>query len=113
MLSLSGTVALSELPHELDQLTVYEITLAGGTKPDPGFLRQAEDLETFRELYQRFLRDLRRDHPRLQEIHLFPAVPAPVAVTCGRELMHKVDPTLVIYDNNKNKGGFRFTLNVN
>jgi len=113
VLSLSGTVALSELPHELDQLTVYEITLAGGTKPDPGFLRQAEDLETFRELYQGFLRDLRRNHPGLQEIHLFPAVPAPVAVTCGRELMHKVDPTLVIYDNNKNKGGFRFTLNVN
>lgn len=53
------------------------------------------------------------DHIALDEIHLFPAVPAPVAVLCGRELLPKVDPALLVYDSNKKTNGFQPILRVN
>ena len=46
-------------------------------------------------------------------IHLFPAVPAPVAVFCGREILPKVDPKLVVYDFDKRQGGFTPIIEVN
>jgi len=52
-------------------------------------------------------------HPQLETIHLFPAVPPPIAILCGRELMPKVDPALRVYDFRKKQGGFDFVLEVN
>jgi len=46
-------------------------------------------------------------------IHLFPAVPAPIALLCGRELLPKADPSLMVYDYVDNKQGFKFALQVN
>jgi hypothetical protein len=56
---------------------------------------------------------IRRDHAGLKTLHLFPAVPAPVAVLCGRELLPKVDPALIVYDRDKSNGGFQKILAVN
>ena len=57
---------------------------------------------------------IKADHEDPTELHLFPAVPAPIAVCIGRDLLPKVDPALVIYDaNKKNAGGFARTLEVN
>lgn len=113
VLSLSGTIHLDDLPAEVvDTGAVYEITL-DGTTPHTGFLRQRQDLVNFQEMYQRSLREIGTIHGKLDELHLFPAVPAPIAVSCGRELMPKVDPALVVYDNDKRHGGFRRILEVN
>jgi hypothetical protein len=113
ILSLSGTIHLEDLPPEIDKkFFIYEITLAGKT-PNPNFLRIKEDLDRFKDIYQACLRTIMRDHGKLETIHLFPAIPAPIAVLCGRELFPKVDPSLRIYDNDKSKGGFNFSLEVN
>jgi hypothetical protein len=113
ILSLSGTIHLEDLPPEIDKkFFIYEITLAGKT-PNPNFLRIKEDLDRFKDIYQACLRTIMRDHGKIETIHLFPAIPAPIAVLCGRELFPKVDPTLRIYDNDKSKGGFNFSLEVN
>jgi SMODS-associated and fused to various effectors sensor domain len=56
---------------------------------------------------------IRGEYPALRELHLFPAVPAPVAVACGFDLLPKVDPVLIIYDNIKEEGGFIERLRVN
>ena len=48
----------------------------------------------------------------IPKIALFPAVPAPVAVLCGRERLPKVHPALHVYDYDKNAGGFTFQLEV-
>ncbi len=113
VLSLSGTIPREALPPEITcDFYIYEVTLAGST-PNPTFLRTKEDLQRFKEAYQAFLRNLMRDHGVLDAIHLFPAVPAPVAVLCGRELFSKIDPKLKIYDYDKAKGGFVFALEVN
>lgn len=113
VLSLSGIIDAATLPPSIDdRFSVYEITLSGQS-PNTGFLRQRADLEAFRETYRQFLAELRRHHPGLRELHVFPAVPAPVAIACGFDLLPKVDPVLVVYDNVVKDGGFIERLKVN
>lgn len=113
VLSLSGTIHPDDLPSKIDDdFYVYEITLRDPT-PNPTFLRTKEDLKTFKDAYQACLREIARNHGTLKAIHLFPACPAPIAVLCGHELFPKVDPGLLVYDYDKAKGGFNFTLEVN
>lgn len=113
LLSLSGKIHIQALPAEINSnFFVYEITLENDS-PNPLFLRMREDLDRFKRIYQLCLRVILKEHRNLDEIHLFPAVPAPVAVLCGKELLPKVDPRLRVYDFDKNKGGFEFGLSVN
>jgi hypothetical protein len=51
-------------------------------------------------------------HGLLETIDVFPAVPAPIAVLCGRELLPKVHPKLRVFDYDKLQGGFTFKLEV-
>jgi hypothetical protein len=110
ILSLSGAVPLNALPKGRSG-TVYEITLQGAT-PKPTYLRTRRDLESFRLVYQEALGTIIQNHGLVKSIDLFPAVPAPVAVLCGRELLPKVHPRLRVYDYDKTKDGFKFTLEV-
>ena len=113
ILSLSGRVHLEALPKVIDgRFTVYELTV-DGTEPAPTYLRLRVDLERFKVAYQGLLRQIAKDHGHIEELHLFPAVPAPIAVLCGREVLPKVDPTLVVYDYDKRKDGFLLTMKVN
>ena len=91
---------------------IYEIALADQT-PNVDFLRQRRDLEEFRIVYRNFLSTLMKDHPDVKELHLFPAVPAPVAIACGHDLLPKVHPVLLVYDYDKKTGGFILGLQVN
>jgi len=112
VLSLSGAIRLTDLPGAVRQdSSVYELTLDGPT-PKPTYLRLRQDLENFRSAYQEALGTIVRDHGLLKTIDLFPAVPPPVAVLCGRELLPKVHPGLRVFDYDKRKGGFTFQLEV-
>ncbi len=113
LLSLSGTIHLESLPVEIDErFFIYEITLADRT-PNPNYLRLKQELANFQAVYQTSLRVIGKGHDPLSAIHLFPAVPAPVAVACGYELLPKVDPALYVYDNDKAKGGFNLAVRIN
>jgi hypothetical protein len=113
LLSLSGKVHIGALPKEIDhRFTVYELTI-DGAEPAPTYLRMREDLDRFKHAYQALLRRILKDHGQLEELHLFPAVPAPVAVLCGREILPKVDPPLLVYDYDKRKDGFLLAIKVN
>ncbi len=111
--SLSGIIRIRDLPEDIRRsATIYTITLAGQT-PRPTFLRTRQDLEGFRTAYQEALGLIAQQHGLVRSIDLFPAVPAPVAVLCGRELLPKVHPKLRVWDYDKKKGGFTFQLEVN
>lgn len=98
LLSLSGPIEPRELPAAVDSsYSVYEITLKG-RKPDPRFLEVEASLHGFRDAYMALLREVVAKHEGLKEIDLFPAVPAPVAVAVGRDLLPKRDPALVVWD---------------
>ena len=112
VLSLSASLNLLTLPaHVDDTFTVYEITLEGQI-PSPLFLRRKQDLEGFRTIYHEVLAEILRDHGNIASIDVFPAVPAPIAVLCGYELFPKVSPRLRIFDNDRRKDGWSFTLEV-
>lgn len=113
VLSLSGSVTPKSLPRDVrGNYTIYEITL-DGIAPNTGFLRKREDLVAFQVAYQKTLGIIGRTHGAADEISLFPAVPAPVAVLCGRDLLKKAHPAIKVYDLNKNKGGFSYILTIN
>jgi hypothetical protein len=112
-MSLSGVVNEKSLPAKIDKrFSIYEITLSDQT-PNVEFLRQRRDLEAFRIVYRSFLSALMKEHPEVKELHIFPAVPAPVAIACGHDLLPKVHPALLVYDYDKKAGGFIMGLRVN
>jgi hypothetical protein len=113
MISLSGTITFRDLPSEIDDsYYIYELTL-DGKPPDPNFLKTKRDLDGFRIAYQSGLSAIMQKHGILRTLNAFPAVPAPIAILCGRELLPKVHPELVVYDFDKSKVGFNFQLKVN
>jgi SMODS-associated and fused to various effectors sensor domain len=112
ILSLSGPVSHESLPALAAGQPLFEIR-PSSHQPNTALIRQRGDLEAFRAAYRRAIAELRGRYPALKRIHLFPAVPAPVAVACGFDLLPKVDPELAIYDNVKEEGGFVKRLSVN
>jgi hypothetical protein len=112
LVSLSGRIRIRDLPEVTRRsATIYSITLAGQT-PRPTFLRTRQDLEGFRTAFQQALGLIVKNHGIMRSIEFFPAVPAPVAVLCGRELLPKVHPALRVWDYDKAKGGFTYQLEV-
>lgn len=112
VLSLSGVVGRVSLPAEVDaRFTIYEISLDGGITPNPDFLRSREDLERFRKRYRLLLGEIQKDHGQVVELHVFPAVPAPVAVIVGHDLLPKVHPDVLAYDFDK-RAGFKLMLRI-
>jgi len=113
VLSLSGSISVDRLPENIKSVqSIYEITLSNIT-PNPTFLNSRTDLESFRNIYQTALGIILKSNPNAKCINLFPAVPAPIAVLCGRELLPKVHPEMHIYDYDKQKGGFNYQLSIN
>lgn len=113
VMSLSGAIPLEDLPASIDNtFSVYELTLDGAT-PSPTFLNTRADLREFRIAYQGAIATITKEHPGITSVHVFPAVPAPVAVLIGRELLPKAHPELRIYDRDKAAGGFVYQLTIN
>lgn len=112
VLALSGAITLNALPQEIQaRSTVYRITL-DGVVPTPTFLRRLQDLDGFKNALFEALGTISHAHGLVQEIDLFPAVPAPVAVLCGRERLPKVHPRFRVYDFDAAAGGFKYKLTV-
>jgi len=112
VLSLSGRIPLEKVVAVTgEKATLYELTLKDQL-PRPTYLRLRDDLARFAVAYREALATIRAAHPGLTELSVFPAVPAPVAVVIGRELLPKVDPVLLIHDFD-NVNGFQQRMKVN
>lgn len=111
VLSLSGKIHKEEVYKVLkNKPHLYEIYIE---EPNTGFLNQKSRLEKFRETYRSLLSKIRDRHGEDVKIHIFPAIPAPIAVLCGRELLPKSDPSIIVYDHEKDKEGFIPILTIN
>ena len=112
-LSLSGKVKIDNFAYvKGENLNVFELSLKG-MLPNPMFLENELTLIAFKKIYRSFLSKINSEFPDVEEIIVLPAVPAPIAVLLGRELLKKVDPLLSIYDFNKNRNKFTYALGVN
>ncbi len=85
-----------------DDVTIWSIQAAG---PHNDILRDPRDQAEFRAIVRRLLDRIKATHGEGKEIHLFPAMPASLAVDLGRVWMPKADLPLVLYD----RHGERFT----
>ena len=94
-----GTVVLTDfMPWNGDpRFSVYELALSSEA-PNPRFLNTEGDLGAFRAAHSDAVRAIVAGHEGLERIHVFPAVPAPIAVSMGWELLPKRDPSLLIFD---------------
>jgi hypothetical protein len=111
VISLSGKVHEDEVYKVFENRPhFYEIFIES---PNPGFLSQKSRLSKFRDIYRSLLSQIRDRHGVAAVMHLFPAIPAPVAVLCGRELLPKSDPKMIVYDHEKNQGGYVPILRIN
>lgn len=111
LLSLSGKIELSYLPRLVNNdFNIYELTIEN---PDFNFLKSKEDTLSFKRDYRKLIDEIKTKHKNLKEIHLFPACPAPIGFYCGRELMPKIDPKILVYDFNKTRTGFNKILQIN
>ncbi len=112
LMSLSGCVEPGNLPSTIDDtFTIYELALES-PEPSLTYLRRRADLEDFENVYRQAFAQIRAKHPGLVDLHVFPAIPAPIAVACGRELLPKIDPVLLVYDFDKVQG-YRLRQRVN
>ena len=66
--------------------------------PHNDILRSPADQAEFRLTVRRLLDRIKAVHGEGREIHLFPAMPASLAVELGRVWMPKADPPMVLYD---------------
>lgn len=111
LLSISGWIDRASLPSEVDEeFTLYQLA-PRGVDPSVDLLRRREDLVAFRTAYRAALASMCSAHSDLRTLFLFPAVPAPIAVACGQEVMPKAHPALRVFDNVK--GRFREAITVN
>lgn len=109
--SLSGKIHSQEIKKVISQKTpYYEITIKN---PSPLFLNSRDKLILFQKIYRELITKIRERHGVDCQIYFFPAVPAPIAVSCGKELLPKVDPPIYVYDHIGDNQGFRYALQVN
>ncbi len=103
VLSLSGDVSLDHVRQCLPQGTPAFVLRLASEAPHVGFLRRREDLLEFALAYRSALTRI-CSATRAATLHLFPAVPAPIAITCGQVLLPKVHPEVLIHDFHKDVG---------
>lgn len=97
VLSLSGTIALADLPPAVAGFPVYELKPIGIT-PNPNLFRSRATLDAFARAFQDLLAELEQANKTADGIHLFCAVPITAALTCGRTVMRHVHPPVSVYD---------------
>lgn len=110
VLSLSGRIERGSIPTHIDeQYHIYEVAPVG-IEPNRSVFNTREALAAFQRTYQSALRAIEAEHGLKGELHLFPAIPAPVAVICGRELLKDVSPQLHVYD--RTDSGYELALTI-
>jgi len=110
-INVSGTIATDAIIAAVGDITLYELRVTG-QPPTPLVLNTREDLNRFVTAYVKALETIRTVHPEVQQVHVFPAVPAPIAITLGRHILPKVGPKLLIYDQDKRSGTFMPTITI-
>lgn len=113
LVSVSGSQSLDDIAACVDSsFTVYQL-VPDGVNPSLGILQTEATLQAFRTAFQQLIRTIDAEHPGLDTVHLFPAVPAPCAVAMGRDLLPKRDPAFLVYDFDKSGGGFTAATEIN
>ncbi|MET3210651.1 UNVERIFIED_CONTAM: hypothetical protein ABIC26_003612 [Paenibacillus sp. PvR008] len=103
-LSLSAIVDNSRITSVLGEDTsIWTMTI---DTPYNYFLKSKEQLSLFRQKFRILMDQIKSVHGHDNELHLFLAAPVAIAVEIGRVWMPKADLPLIVYDENRQNGGF-------
>ncbi|MBL0385621.1 HNH endonuclease [Tumebacillus sp. ITR2] len=107
-LSISATIDNSRIAKVVgEETSIWTMTVE---TPNNDFLRSKQQLSLFRQEFRLLMDRIKAVHGEDSELHVFPAVPVAIAVEIGRVWMPKADLPLIVYDQNRSKGGFTQTL---
>ncbi len=110
VLALSATVTDKRVTSVLgDGVPIWRVTIP---KPDNDFVRSRAQTEAFRKTMRALLDQIKATHGEQSTLHVFPAMPVSLAVDFGRVINTKADMRMMIYDENKKAGGFRYALSI-
>ncbi len=108
VLNISGTIHLRELPRAVQETyTVYSLAPISPTMSGPSVISSPAAWASFERTVRGFLAHVEKEHGKIPEIAIFPAVPISCAITLGRALMPHVSPSLVLFDRNEQNEFFR------
>lgn len=110
VLALSATVSEQRIVEVLGADAAIWTIQAKNAHNDA--MRRRGDLRRFRELVRRVLNDIKGECGENERIHLFPALPVSAAVEVGRVWMPKADLPMIVYDQNRMRGGFFATIQI-
>lgn len=94
--SLSGAVPIESIKQSLCSInTIYEIS---AELQGIECIKSQCDLADFVNMYIEVLNKIHYEHPTVDVVHVFTAVPAVVAIELGRQRMRNVHPKLLMYN---------------
>lgn len=109
-LALSATVNDDRITSILgDNAAIWSITCAA---PGNDVMRRHDDLSAYKRLLRGLFDRIKAHHGEGALIHVFPAVPASVAVETGRVWMPKADLAMKVYDQNRTAQAFVPTITI-
>lgn len=109
-LSLSAQIHNNRITDVLgSEVNIYRIT---HDDPKNTYLQSSNTLADYNDVLRSALDKIKYDNPFAQEIHVFPATPVSAAICTGRARMPKADLPFVIYEENRDKGGFYKTFKI-
>lgn len=108
-IAVSATVNDDRITSVLgDDAAIWSIAVA---EPGNDVVRQPEDLSAYRTTLRHLYDQIKARHGEGKVIHLFPVMPASLAVETGRVWMPKADLELLVYDQTRGRG-FIPTLSI-
>lgn len=108
-LGISATITDERITKLLgENAAIWSVTVA---EPHNDILRRAEDQAVFRKLMRSLFDRIKAEHGEDTILHVFPAMPASLAVELGRVWMPKSDVPMIIYDNRR-AAGFVQTITI-
>ncbi|TAK28168.1 MAG: SAVED domain-containing protein [Chloroflexota bacterium] len=109
-LSLSGVVHDQVIAAAMTgRYCTYKVTVP---EPSRVYLRSKQQLDSFAQTMRSLFARIRAAHGADCRIHVFPAIPAPIAVRFGQVMLPKSDPSMLVYENHENNGGFLYALTI-
>jgi hypothetical protein len=109
-LSLSDSITDDRVQSILGMDTaIWNVT---HQNPNNDFIKNRAHLADLRNTFRTLFRQIREVHGQNTIIHVFPACPVSAAVEFGRSYMPKTDAGLILYDQNKETGGFALAYDL-
>lgn len=100
--NISGTIQVRELPQAIQETyTIYGLAPVSPVMSGPSVISSPAALASFEYTVRGFLAHVEKEHGKIPEITIFPAIPISCAVALGRTLMPHVSPTLQLLDRNE------------